>query len=75
MSIIGTWYACRQNVEFWKQSDLGFTCGAFTSQVIEFSIWFYKRIHFLHATGKYDQIDKMLQLIVAATNGYIKHNI
>lgn len=62
-------------MEFWKNSDLGFTCGAFTSQIIEFCIWFYKRLHFLHGTGKYTQISKMMELFVAATEGAMSHNI
>ena len=75
MSIIATWYACRQNIEFWNKSDLGFTCGAFNSQPIEFTIWFYKRIHNLHANGNYNQISRMIELFIAATEGSMKHNI
>ena len=62
-------------MEFWKGSDYGFTCGAFTSQIIEFSIWFYKRLHFLHANGNWAQIPKLMELFVAATEGAMKHNI
>ena len=75
MSTIATWYACRQNIEFWRNSDLGFTCGAFNSQIIEFSIWFHKRMHYLHSNGSWDQIDRMLSLVVAGTEGALKHNI
>ena len=75
MSIIATWYACRQNVEFWKNSDLGFTCGAFNSQCIEFTIWFHKRLHYLHAHGQWSQINNLMELMVAGTEGALKHNI
>lgn len=72
---IATWYACRQNVEFYKNSDFGCCCAAFTSQPIEMDIWAVKRQHWLHGNGNWNQIPKLMNMTVAALEGSIKHDL
>lgn len=75
MAIIGTWFAPRQNIEFWKNSEMGLTCASFTAQVIEFGIWYTKLLHFHHATGQWKQIQYICKMLTAGMNGATEFDI
>ena len=75
MSIVATWYACRQNIEFWKQSELGLTCASFSSQLIEYATWYYKSLHFHHGSGTYNQIPYICKLATGGNEGAVEQDI